>query len=172
MAVEATVDVCVACTAPEFQGDRTRVEDAYGTGCRLPTECTTRSDLDRLQVVGALRAGHDLLHVVGHVDDDGLRCSDGHLEPASVQPVDVESFVLNACSSVDFGRALVDAGATGGIVTDRDVGIAGASRVDVGIAAALARGATLGVACSLADEFSVEGSSYRVVGDGDVRPTA
>jgi hypothetical protein len=117
-------------------------------------------DLERL-----LAAERDFVHYIGHVDDRGLQCADGWLDARTLDTVRTRAFVLNACRSYEQGRALVDAGAIGGVVTLQVVPNEPASRVGRTLANLLNAGFALGDALDIIGEDTITGQQYIVVGD-------
>ncbi|WP_135364225.1 CHAT domain-containing protein [Halosimplex halophilum] len=128
--------------------------------------------LSRSELADALATETDLLHYIGHVDDRGFECADGFLDARSVASVGAEAFFLNACTSYEQGRALVENGATGGIVTVADVFDSTAERVGETVARLLGQGFSLAAAleiCKRTTGFPT--GEYLVVADGGVRVT-
>ncbi len=112
---------------------------------------------------------YDLVHFIGHCDEDGLVCrNDSRLDLREGElNVRAETFFLNACGSYEQGRALVERGATAGVVTG-DL-VLNQSAVEVGqqFARLLAVGYSVVVAVRLARlAADGPGRDYRAVGDG------
>jgi hypothetical protein len=141
-------------------------------------ECATASslsvDLLRSPTRAALREtfqrGQDLVHYVGHCDDEGLRCVDGHLRAADLSTWGTQTFVLNACGAYDEGLALVERGAVAGAVTFADVLDRHAARVGTTFARLLVSGFSVQRALELARRRILMGQDYAVVGDGTYAP--
>lgn len=148
------------------------VAEIYALGELSSFDVTVLEGLARTELRDSLANGTGLLHYIGHVDDRGFECSDGFLDAGTVTSVGVEAFFLNACTSYRQGRALVTAGATGGIVTVEDVFDGTAARIGTTVARLLGQGFSLGAAlklCKRTTGFPTE--EYTVVGDGGVRLT-
>jgi len=116
------------------------------------------------------RADTGLVHVVGHVDETGVRCSDGHLDLTTLDDVGTEAFVLNACRSYEQGLALCENGAVAGVMTTEDVPNEAAVAVGRTLARFLDAGFPVHAAASFAREFGPDREArpapYVVVGDG------
>lgn len=124
----------------------------------------------RAELRSLLRAGHVLVHYVGHCDEAGLRCTDGHLAAADVAPCRTPAFVLNACGSYDQGLALVERGAVAGAVTFTDVLDDHAVRVGTALARLLVEGFSVQRATELARRRILMGQDYAAVGDATYAP--
>ncbi|MFB6201549.1 MAG: hypothetical protein ABEI98_06030 [Halorhabdus sp.] len=142
------------------------VSDVYGTREWIDFDVTVHTELDRAELADTLGSETDFLHYVGHVEADGFRCRDGHLDARSLTRVGVDAFLLNACNSYEQGRALVDSGALGGIVTLANVPNPTATRIGKTLARLLNAGFSLATARSLLAEDERLASRYMVVGDG------
>ncbi|AGN01725.1 hypothetical protein L593_08900 [Salinarchaeum sp. Harcht-Bsk1] len=144
------------------------VDDAYGSRAEaeLPFDITIRSDTTSEELTDILAEERDFLHYIGHIDDDGFRCTDGRLDASQIEDVGVDAFFLNACQSYEQGTALVEAGAIGGIVTVRNVANLGAVKIGRAVAQLLNSGFPLRPALDIARDESIIGCHYIVVGDG------
>lgn len=165
------LQVTVVCNDPGMDDELSVAERIYGSREELPFELTTYDGLDRAALAAAVRADADVLHYVGHATADGLRCPDGALDLAAVDGVGADVFLLNACQSYSQGRALVEGGAVGGVVTLSDVADAEATDVGVMVARLLNAGFPLGAALDVARAESFVGGQYLVVGDGEATVT-
>jgi len=161
-----SIDISVVCNADAMAEEGDAVDDVYGSGSSLPFDVNVHRNLSREELVDLLAREHDFLHYVGHIGDDGFRCSDGRLDIANLEDVGVDAFFLNACQSYEQGTKLIQAGAIGGIVTVRDVVNHGAVRIGSAVARLLNCGFPLRPAIEIARDESVIGSLYAVVGDG------
>jgi hypothetical protein len=160
------IDATVVCNEAAMEAELDDVvADAYGTRSEFPFDVTVRRNVTTQELAALLGTDTDFLHFVGHIDDEGVRCPDGHLDLRTVDPVGVEAFFLNACRSYTHGRALVEHGAIGGIVTLGEVVNLGAVRIGSTIARLLDCGFPLGAAVELARPESVVGIEYTVLGD-------
>jgi hypothetical protein len=124
----------------------------------------THHDLSVAELRELFLAESDFLHYVGHVDADGFRCTDGHFDARTLDRTGVESFLLNACRSYTQGRALIERGSVGGLVTLSRVGNESASRIGRLFARLLGAGYTLSATTSIARV--AESSGRRYVGLG------
>lgn len=116
---EEKITVAVVCTDREML-DETR-DGIYNLRDNVEFDVSVYYDPSVADLRSVLHQDFDFFHYVGHVDEDGFRCTDGHLDAADLGHTDVDAFLLNACRSYDQGKALVDVGAKGGIVTVQTV---------------------------------------------------
>lgn len=144
------------------------VTELYGQRERIPFDVTMYEDLSRSELQDVFAEAYDLVHYVGHVDSQGLQCVDGWLDADSLDTVNTRMFVLNGCRSYIQGRALVDAGASGGMCTLTNVPNESATRIGRTVARLLNVGFSLGGALELVNENSLVGQQYMVVGDPSV----
>ena len=161
-----SIDISVVCNDEEMAAEGDVVDDTYGSRSELPFDITIRSDVTTDELADILAEERDFLHYIGHIDDDGFRCSDGRLDATEIETVGMDAFFLNACQSYEQGMALVRAGAIGGIVTVRDVANLGAVKIGRAVAQLLNSGFPLRTALDIARDESVIGCHYIVVGDG------
>jgi hypothetical protein len=161
-----SIDISVVCNAEEMSDESDVVDDTYGSRGELPFDVTIRTDTTTDELADILAEERDFLHYVGHIDDDGFRCSDGRLDATELDEVGMDAFFLNACQSYEQGMELVRAGAIGGIVTVRDVANIGAVKIGKAVARLLNCGFPLRSALDVARDESVIGCHYIVVGDG------
>jgi len=163
-----TIDISVVCNADEMAEEGDVVDDAYGprSDAELPFDVNIRTDTTTKELADIFAEERDFLHYIGHIDDDGFRCTDGRLDAATIDNVGVDAFFLNACQSYEQGMELVRAGAIGGIVTVRDVANLGAVKIGRAVAQLLNCGFPLRSALDVARDESLIGCHYIVVGDG------
>jgi hypothetical protein len=166
-AVEGDIDITVVCNDRAMAAESDVVDETYGSGVDLPFEVTVHEDLTRAELRRAFADG-DFLHYVGHIDDRGFECADGHLDASGLDAVGVDAFLLNACQSFEQGADLVRAGAVAGLVTLNDVVNDGAVRMGRLLARLLNHGFPLTGALDVASDVQPIGDQYTVVGDGTV----
>ncbi|WEL18109.1 Uncharacterized protein SVXHr_1948 [Halorhabdus sp. SVX81] len=150
----------------EAMSDETAVSDVYGTRDWIDFDVTIHSDLTQGELADVFQRDTDFLHYIGHVDDNGFKCSDGYLDVRSLSSVNLSGFLLNACQSYEQGKALVDAGAVGGIVTLANIPNPTATRIGKAIARLLNTGFSIATARSLLENDEQLASRYMVIGDG------
>lgn len=158
--------VLVVCNDPEMS-DENVVGDIYGTREWLEFDITIHQQVTTTEFADLLQTDADFLHYIGHADEAGIRCTDGHLDARSLDTVNVNAFLLNACQSYDQGRALVDAGAIGGIVTLTDVLNKTATEIGRTVARLLNQGFSLLSMLGLLEKRTRLAQRYMVVGDGN-----
>lgn len=168
---DGDIDITVVCNDPQMAEERDVVEEVYGDRDGLPFDISVHRDLTCAELEIVLTTQADLLHYIGHIDDEGFDCEDGKLDARSVDEIGVDAFFLNACQSYDQGMALIEAGGIGGVVTLREVVNSGAVAVGSTLAQLLNRGFPLRTGLDIARGESVMGNQYLVVGDGGLSLT-
>lgn len=166
-ATDDRIRVLVVCNDPAMR-EENAVGDVYGMREWIEFDITTREGVTVEELAELLRENYDFLHYIGHVDDDGVRCADGHLDTRSLSEVNVGAFLLNACHSYDQGEGLVDAGALGGIVTLTEVLNRTATEIGRTVSHFLNQGFSLLSMLELLKESHRLAQRYMVVGDGNV----
>ncbi len=163
---QSRISVLVVCNDEQMR-EEGNVADLYGLRDIVQFDIEVRYDLTREEMREVLGSGVDFLHYVGHVDERGMQCVDGHLDlrEESVE-VGVDAFLLNACQSYEQGEALIHRGSRGGIVTLTDVANSSATRLGRIIARLMNGGFNLRTALHVAQRELVTGNQYIVVGDG------
>ncbi len=170
-AKQGDIDITVVCNDEAMASEEGVVDDAYGDREDLPFDVTLKKGLSPAELRETLEEETDLLHYIGHIDAQGLRCPGGYLDARELDHVGVDAFLLNACTSYDQGMALIDAGSIGGVVTLSDIINSGAVRIGSAMARLLNRGFPLNAALNIARDESLVGSQYTVVGDGGLAIT-
>jgi hypothetical protein len=125
-----------------------------------------RKRLSREELASVFESEHDLVHYIGHCEDAGLRCTDGHLAADDVRESNAETFLLNACGSYYEGVDLVRKGSVAGAVTFNKVLDRHAARVGTTFVRLLVNGFSIERALGLARRRIIMGKDYAVVGDG------
>jgi len=146
--------------------DESVVSDAYGAREWVEFDVSIHEELTKAELAAVLQQDTDFFHYIGHVEDNGFRCSDGHLDAQTLSSVNVGAFLVNACNSYEQGRALVDAGALGGIVTLATIPNPTATRIGKNLARLLNTGFSIANARSILEKDEQLASRYMVVGDG------
>ncbi|WP_276253039.1 hypothetical protein [Halomontanus rarus] len=141
----------------------------YGDREELPFDVAIHANLTRGELRELLESDLDFLHYIGHVEREGFVCRDGTLDASDVDTVGVDTFLLNGCQSYDQGRAVIDAGGVGGIVTHGDVDNTSATAVGRLVAGLLNAGYSLRSALSVAGRRHLVTGQYSVIGDGGVQ---
>ncbi|WP_227357010.1 hypothetical protein [Haladaptatus salinisoli] len=159
------IEIHVVCNDEAMQEEGAVVEH-YGLRDLLQFDVNLHYDLTTDELRELLAAPSDFLHYIGHVDINGMRCSDGYLDARTLSDVRVKAFLLNACRSYEQGEALVDAGSFGGVVTLSEVANRIATKVGKPLARLLNCGFPLRVALSIAQDQVSTGYRYITVGDG------
>lgn len=161
---QSSIRIHVVCNDEQMESEGV-VEEFYGVRELLEFDVTVHYGLRTEQLRELLTTSADLFHFIGHVDAKGLRCPDGHLDARLLNEVQVKAFVLNACRSYAQGKALVESGSFGGVVTLSEITNNTGTQVGCALAKALNRGFPLQAAVDLVQRV-VGGYSYMTIGDG------
>lgn len=150
----------------EMNAEREIIDDVYGSRADLPFDVTILHDLTMAELRTVLATSADFLHYIGHIDDEGINCTDGKLDVRTTDEIGTDAFLLNACKSRNQGEALIERGSIGGIVTLSNVINTGAIRMGQTLARLLNGGFPLRAALEIASNDTSFGDQYIVVGDG------
>lgn len=132
----------------------------------LDIDIDIRERLTTDELARTFETKHDLVHYIGHCEEGGLRCADGHLPVSSISKSRTQTFFLNACGSYHEGVELVRKGSIAGAVTFNKVLDAQAARVGTAFARLVVHGYAIERALDLARRRIIMGKDYAVVGDG------
>lgn len=165
---DSDVSVRIVCNDDAMASEDV-VEEYYGLRELVQFDVTVDYALTKRDLRGVLASDVDFLHYVGHIDDEGIACADGRFDARTLDEVGVDAFLLNACDSYRQGRALVEAGAQGGVVTTATVSNTVATAMGRTLARAFNSGFTLRSALSIADDHHPTAYRYLVLGDGGLQ---
>ena len=161
------IDVTVILNDDDMSNEHEEAAQIYrDRGKELPIDVTVHQHLRKDELADVLESHHDFVHYIGHCEEDGLRCSDGHLPVSTIQECNVQTFFLNACGSYYEGRTLVEKGSVAGAVTFTKVLNKQAVKVGVAFAQLLIHGFSIQRAMQFARRRIMMGKDYAVVGDG------
>ncbi|WP_232702460.1 hypothetical protein [Halobacterium wangiae] len=163
-----SISIEIVCNDSEMS-EEDIVEQFYGARDLFEFEIAVHYELSKAELAELLRADADFLHYIGHVDDGGFQCSDGLLDAHTLTEVNVDAFLLNACRSYEQGKALVDRGSFGGIVTLTNISNDPAVRIGRALARLLNNGFTLQAGLSVARNVTLFGNQYITIGDGTLQ---
>jgi hypothetical protein len=163
--ITSDLDFVVVCNESEMGAEQRVVESVYGARSDLSFEVDIRTGLTREELAAVFEEGHDFFHYIGHVDVQGFRCADGHLDAADLDTVDLDAFFLNACHSVDQGIELIEQGAISGIVTLDSVLNRDAVEFGQTVARLLNSGFRVGAAVQVGGHTLERDHLYNVIGD-------
>ncbi|MFC5973315.1 hypothetical protein ACFPYI_18450 [Halomarina salina] len=164
---DGDLSIAVICNDQTMLSEHQTASDVYGSRESLPFDVTVHRDASTADLAAVFQSDVDFVHYIGHVDERGFRCHDGHLDANALAGVGIDAFFLNACTSYQQGMALIEAGAVGGVVTVDDVVNTGATAVGRMLARMLNAGFPLQSALDVASDESLIGAQYLVVGDGN-----
>ncbi|MCO8243983.1 MULTISPECIES: hypothetical protein [unclassified Haladaptatus] len=160
----STISVKIVCNDPQMKAEG-KVTDLYMFREITDHEIDIEYDLTVEELASVFAADIDFLHYIGHVNDEGIECTDGVLDTRTLDAVNVELFLLNACRSYDQSMALVEKGCRGGIATLSDVSNGPATEVGSWLARLLGRGFALCDALSIVRRTTLSGNQYVALGD-------
>ena len=132
----------------------------------LDIDITVREGLGREALADVFASRNDLVHYIGHCEQGGLRCPDGHFSAADLAESNAQVFFLNACGSYYEGLDLVRKGSIAGAVTFNRVLDEQAARVGTTFARLLVGGFSIERALRVSRRRIMMGKDYTVVGDG------
>lgn len=163
------IDITVVCNDDAMDAEQDLAADVYGSRDELPFDVEIYHNLTTTALQAVIETDSDFLHYIGHIDENGFACTDGRLDVRNLDAGDVgvDAFFLNACTSYEQGMALIERGAIGGVVTLADVLNSGAVRVGQTMVRLLNQGFPLRAALKIAEDRSIVGGQYIVVGDGN-----
>ncbi len=159
------LQLSVVLNETEMSEEHGAVSEIY-RAADLPMVVSVREHLTTDELADVFESGHDLVHFIGHCEDDGLRCPDGTLSMDSLSESRARTFFLNACGSYEQGLSLIEQGSVAGAVTFTDVLDSHAAMVGTAFARLLSNGFTIQRALQLARRRIMMGKDYAVVGDG------
>jgi hypothetical protein len=161
------LQVAVVLNDREMGDEHSAVAEIYRKRAEgLPMDVTVHEQLPTDRLGAVFETTNDFVHYIGHCDEEGLRCPDGHLAASELTEARTPTFFLNACGSYDEGLDLVERGAVAGAVTFTDVLDKHAATVGTAFARLLVHGFSIDRALRLARRRIVMGKDYAVVGDG------
>ncbi|WP_396613330.1 hypothetical protein ACH9L7_17005 (plasmid) [Haloferax sp. S1W] len=144
------------------------IQTVYGNRDRIEFDLEVYDPVSKQTLAELLESEIDFLHYIGHATHDGIECTDGYLDVATIDQVNVETFFLNACQSYTQGKLLVQKGAVGGVVTLSKVNSQSATEVGSMLAKLLNQGFTIRSGLDIARSLSITGGQYSTIGDDGV----
>ncbi|MEZ3116461.1 hypothetical protein RYH80_11130 [Halobaculum sp. MBLA0147] len=132
----------------------------------LGVDLSLRENVSTAELARIFESRNDLVHFIGHRDDDGLECTNGFFSTTTLSESNTQTFFLNACGSFPEGRALVEKGSVGGGVTFESVTNDDAVEVGVDFARLIMNGFCIERALDYARGQLMTPKDYAVVGDG------
>lgn len=161
----STIRVQIVCNDPMMKSEG-KVRDVYRFRDTTRHEVDIAYDVTVDDLRSLFAENIDFLHYIGHVDHGGIECTDGVLDTKTLEIVNVESFLLNACRSYQQGAALVDGGCRAGVATLSDVSNEPATKMGCLLARGLGAGFSFRTALSIARSRTLSGDQYVTIGDG------
>jgi hypothetical protein len=169
--VDGDISITILVNDDRMNEEGDIANEVYGDRDDLPFDISVRNDLSVAELRATLSDDHSFLHYVGHIEEEGFKCSDGMLDAATLDSTGIDAFMLNACSSYRQGLNLINAGAVGGIVTLNDIINEEAIKIGETVAYLLNAGFPLDTSLSIAREQSALGGQYIIVGTGEIMIT-
>lgn len=162
---ESVLTVHVVCNDPEMAEENV-VSEFYGLHDFITYNVSVHEETTTDELAVLFESSADFLHYIGHVNEDGFQCVDGYLHAESLDSVNVDAFILNACHSYKQGKLLVEKGSRGGVVTLSEVINTSATRVGRALARLLNAGFSLRSALAIAKDEVLVAVEYITLGDG------
>lgn len=163
-----TIDVDVVVNDLRMN-DEAVVSEKYGEEQWFNFDVNIHYGLSQEQLAAVFTRGSDFIHYIGHVDERGLACGDGHLRAEQLSSVAPDTFVLNACSTYTTGHELVDNGAVAGVATLEDVPNEAAIKTGQLIATLLSTGFSLNAAVSFIQQRMLPAGKYVAIGEPNAK---
>lgn len=162
---DGTIDITVVCNDSRMRREWDMVSEIYGSRDEISINTTVEFGIGKARLRDLLQEPSDLFHYIGHVDGRGFDCLDGFLDTKTLDKVGTKAFLLNACDSFDQGEALIEAGASAGIVSLSEVGNRGAVEIGEMLAKLFHQGFSVGASLTIARRYTDVGSRYVALGD-------
>ncbi len=163
----STIRVQIVCNDPSMKSEgKVREQYSFRDTTRHEVDIAYDLTVEELRTVFATEI--DYLHYIGHVNNDGIECADGVLDTRTLDTVNVESFLLNACRSYEQSATLVEKGSRVGVATLSDVSNEPATKIGGLLARGLGSGLSFRSALSIAQSETLSGDQYVVIGDGSL----
>lgn len=167
---DGAIEITVVCNDSRMRREWDMVSEIYETRDDIPIETTIEFGVGTDDLRELLAEPTDFFHYIGHVDDRGFDCIDGFLDAETLDDAGMKAFLLNACDSFDQGEALIEAGASAGIVSLSEVGNESAMETGIELAKLFQNGFRVGTSLSILEYYSDIGSRYIGLGDVGVMP--
>ncbi|WP_435152078.1 hypothetical protein [Haladaptatus sp. DFWS20] len=164
---DSALKIHVVCNDPAMAEENV-VGEFYGLRDFVSFDVSIHEETTAAELAALFESDADFIHYIGHVDEKGFRCADGYLDAQSLDEVNVDAFLLNACRSYRQGKTLIEKGSKGGVVTLAEVINSSATKVGRTLARLLNAGFSLRTALSIAKEEVVVAVEYVTVGDGGI----
>ncbi|GKZ13719.1 hypothetical protein [Haladaptatus sp. T7] len=161
----STIHVQIVCNDPMMKAEGT-VRERYQFGDSTCHEVDIAYDVTTDELRSLFATEVDFLHYIGHVNHDGIECVDGVLDTRTLDTVNVESFLLNACRSYEQGATLVEKGSRAGVATLSEVPNEPATKMGCLLARGLGSALSFRTALSIAQSQTLLGDRYVTIGDG------
>ncbi len=161
----STIRVQIVCNDTSMR-DEGKVREQYNFRDTTRHEVNIAYDLTVEELRTVFGSDIDYLHYIGHVNHSGIECTDGVLDTRTLDTVNVESFLLNACRSYEQSATLVEKGCRVGVATLSDVSNEPATKIGCLLARGLGSGLSFRSALSIAQSETLSGDQYVVIGDG------
>ncbi|WP_266078398.1 hypothetical protein [Haladaptatus caseinilyticus] len=162
---DSNIQIHVVCNDEQMKEEGI-VNESYGFRDFLEFDVDISYDLTTDELAELFAQPIDFVHYIGHVDDQGIQCSDGYLDAKTLDTVRTRAFLLNACRSYEQGMALVETGSQGGVVTLSEIANVSATKVGRALARLLNIGFSLRTGLEIAKNEILTGYRYITVGDG------
>lgn len=160
------ISVAIVLNDSSLVDETAPLKDEYASEGSLPFEVSIFNELTCAELADILRQPFDLLHFVGHTEEEGFECTDGLLDAADVTDTKVPYFFLNSCSSFTQASRLIENGSVAGIATVADVNDRSAAWFGVTLGRLLNIGYPLHAAIAILDGETLLDERYVLLGAG------
>lgn len=150
----------------ERMREEASVSEIYESRDWYTIETTVREHVLTDELREIIASDRTLLHYIGHIDEDGFECPDGHLHVDDAMRVGIDVAVLNACQSMDQAYRLVRNGAVSALGSLDRVHSGAATEYGLSVARCLSRGYSVNQTQYILQEGTIIANGYIVLGDG------
>ncbi len=164
--VDGDISITIVVNDSRMSEEQNVVNRVYGDRENLPFDVTVHEDLTVKQLQEVFCQDHSFLHYIGHVEENGFKCTDGLFDVSNLESTETDAFLFNACDSYHQGRQFIEAGAVGGIVTLNEISNQHAAEIGMTIARLLNSGFPIDTSLTITRKESVFGGQYIVIGVG------
>lgn len=161
---KVSIEIVVVCNDQMMDAEST-VWKIYRESDWIASDISVMNNLSKAELRTLFGRQLDFIHYIGHVNENGIQCSDGYLDADSISSVNVSSFLLNSCNSYDQGRKLVSRGSRGGVTTLSKISNNVGLEFGKTFAGLLSKGIPLGRCVDIIDRIGEFSDAFVVIGD-------
>jgi hypothetical protein len=152
---------------PDMRDEHDEIVEQYERRAEeLNIDLTLHENVSTAHLTEIFEARNDLVHFIGHRDENGLKCVNGYFSASTLRESNAQTFFLNACGSYPEGEQLIRKGSVAGGVTFESVTNDDAVQVGTAFARLMMNGFCIERALEYARGQILMPKDYAVVGDG------